>query len=173
MMLCTSPWSRFDLTTSVVIGTDCIGNLKSNYHTITTTTSPNRNIKHKGVHLYVRHKSLYVQLLPLSFPKGNCLKHVMLACYGLWRWTPLSTIFQLYHGDQFYWWRKPEYSDKKQPTYCKLTDTLYNIMLYRYHNFSECCQWREAFNNIHTWHWYFITDNNHKISSWWKIVFTE
>ena len=35
----TSPWSGFELTTSVVIGTDCIEcSCKSNYHTITTTT---------------------------------------------------------------------------------------------------------------------------------------
>jgi hypothetical protein len=35
IVLYTSPWSRFKLTTSVVIGTDCIGSCKSNYHTIT------------------------------------------------------------------------------------------------------------------------------------------
>jgi len=37
IMLYTSPWSRFELTTSVVIGTDCIDSCKSNYHTITAT----------------------------------------------------------------------------------------------------------------------------------------
>jgi hypothetical protein len=33
----TSPWVGFELTTSVVIGTDYIGSYKSNYHMITTT----------------------------------------------------------------------------------------------------------------------------------------
>ena len=35
IMFYTLPWSRFELTTSVVIDTDCIGSCKSNYHTIT------------------------------------------------------------------------------------------------------------------------------------------
>jgi hypothetical protein len=37
IMLYTSSWSRFALTTSVVIGTDCTDSCKSNYHTITAT----------------------------------------------------------------------------------------------------------------------------------------
>ena len=32
--------------------------------------------------------------------------------YGLWCLMPLATEVQLYHGDQFYWCRKPEYPDK-------------------------------------------------------------
>jgi hypothetical protein len=39
IMLYTSPWSRLALTRSVVIGIDCIGSCKFNYHTITTTTA--------------------------------------------------------------------------------------------------------------------------------------
>jgi hypothetical protein len=36
-------WAGFELTTLVVIGTDCIDSCKSNNHTITTTTSLFRN----------------------------------------------------------------------------------------------------------------------------------
>jgi hypothetical protein len=39
IMLCTSPWAGFELTTSVVIGTDCIGCYKSNYRMIKATTA--------------------------------------------------------------------------------------------------------------------------------------
>jgi hypothetical protein len=40
IMLYSSPWSRFEQTTSVVMGIDYIGSCKSNYHTITATTAP-------------------------------------------------------------------------------------------------------------------------------------
>ena len=40
IMFYASPWSRSELPTSVVIGTDCICSFKSIYHTITATTAP-------------------------------------------------------------------------------------------------------------------------------------
>ena len=40
IMLYTSPWSRYKHTTSVVVGTDCIGSCKSKYHVTTVTTDP-------------------------------------------------------------------------------------------------------------------------------------
>ena len=35
----TSPWMGFEFTTLVVIGTDCTGSCKSNYHTIKAMTA--------------------------------------------------------------------------------------------------------------------------------------
>jgi hypothetical protein len=57
---------------------------------------------------------------------GNAVYRDSLLPGKWWCLTPLSTIFQLYPGGQFYWWR----TQRKPPTCRKSRDKLYYIMLY-------------------------------------------
>jgi len=48
--------------------------------------------------------------------------------FEFWWLTPLSAIFQLYHGDQFKWWRKLEYPERTTDP-GQATGKLYHLRL--------------------------------------------
>ena len=58
------------------------------------------------------------------------IKYMYSIDLGIWCLVPLSTIFQLNWGSQFYWWRKSKYPEKTTDL-PHITDKLYHIMLFQ------------------------------------------
>ena len=53
----------------------------------------------------------------------------MIDLIDFWCLTPLSAIFQLYHADQFYWWKKQEYPERTTD-HGQATGKLYHLLLW-------------------------------------------
>ena len=85
---------------------------------------------------------------------------------GVWCLTSFSTIWQLYRGNQFYWWRKPEYPEKITDL-PQVTDKLLlhisvlsttRISWIRTHSFSDDRHWLHIVGRKYIYHMIITTN---------------
>ena len=89
----TLPWTRFELTAVVVIGTDCTGSCKSNYHTTTTMMAPNVNNRYILLLMYYYGLSQVFNDYK-KYTKNNLSIYIQgwLWLYGSWIYNCLSPL---------------------------------------------------------------------------------
>ena len=98
---------------------------------LTTSTSNNHDLIE--ILYRTRQNMTLKHCIQLDFVTSVKL-HFLFGSVPVWlmAFNAISTMFQLYHGSQFYWSRKLEYP-KKSITLLQVTDKLYHIMLYWAH----------------------------------------
>jgi hypothetical protein len=96
---------------------------------------------HQMFYLYIyfllcTHVQQMTLLEPETYKYQAKYKRLQLGCL-----TPLSTIFQLYRGRQFYWWGKPEYQEKCINSKLKyITNFVYKICIQSWSKLQELIQ---------------------------------